>query len=408
VMASDQAEGEKKVIRAGCGLRERRLTLERAPRLICDVIDDAVCHVEGAKTSAGPVLPRRHPAQELQTPGAVVSVWGSETAEKDKYVPFFAQKSINFDGQLSRMKHRLGIMSHRGHKPEQPNQDEFFVLARADSVLLGVLDGHGPDGHDVAHFAQEHLPTHVMEDLRKDRESWQPAVTAAVTRLCKEAKEDPEMCKKSENSGCTITLLLLDRPDAAGNKLRVRCAHLGDSIAVVASRKSKEDSWTVTQLTDIHRPDRKDEMIRIQKAGGTVIMEEDGSSGRLAADGWTLAMSRCFGDFHAHVHGLSCEPEFAADVELDVDHENLILVCSDGVWDVMPPAQAVHIVGKFKPDEAQSAVEKLVSKAQLRWQECSDVVDDITAVLLWPVFGEGLGAVKEDHSEDAEEKVEAP
>lgn len=40
------------------------------------------------------------------------------------------------------MRHCLGVVSHRGHKPEQPNQDEFFVLVRKQSVFMGILDGH--------------------------------------------------------------------------------------------------------------------------------------------------------------------------------------------------------------------------------------------------------------------------
>eukprot|EP00930_Biecheleria_cincta_P040137 TRINITY_DN27529_c1_g1_i1.p1 TRINITY_DN27529_c1_g1~~TRINITY_DN27529_c1_g1_i1.p1 ORF type:complete len:411 (+),score=83.16 TRINITY_DN27529_c1_g1_i1:30-1235(+) len=392
-------DGDKKITRKSLGLRSRALTVECRRRVITDVIEESVhtfSEDAGGSMASGKVLSRRHPAQELQTPGAVVSIWGKETEEKDVFAPFFSQKGINFDGELRRMKHHVGVVSQRGHKPEQPNQDEFFMLARAESVLFGVLDGHGQEGHDVAHFAQERLPANVMEGVRQDSESWQPSVKAAVEKLCKQAGDDAAAAEKADQSGCTLTVLMLDSPTESGNSLRLRCAHLGDSVAVLAKRKSAADSWEVIQLTDIHRADREDERRRIEAAGGSIMEAAHGECSRLVLDNGSIAITRSFGDFHAHRSGLSCEPEFADDIILEPDYECFILVCSDGVWDVMPPAQAVNLVGKFKPQEAQNAVEKLVSKSQLKWQEHSDVVDDITALLLWPTFGTGLEAVGED------------
>jgi len=381
----DDVKVERKVGRFG-----RRLTVDTHSRVISDLVDDP--------KRAGPVEMKRHPAQDLQTPGAVVSIWGSAPNDKDVYVPYFAQKGMNVDGKLSRMKHQMGVLSHRGHKLDQPNQDEFFVLARADSVLLGVLDGHGVDGHDVAHFAQEHLPSNVIEGLRQDLESWKTSVPSAVKKLCQQAAEG-EISKKAENSGCTVSLVMLDRAKSS-SKLRLRCAHLGDSIAVLAKRDQGSESWKAIELTEAHRADREDERQRIEAAGGTVIPAEGDECARLDAAIGSIAVSRSFGDHHARRYGLSAEPEIAEDIELDDSADYFILVCSDGIWDVMPPSQAVNLVGKFLPSEAQKAVEKLVSKAQLKWQQSGDIVDDITALLLWPAFGEGLEAVSEDKAVD--------
>jgi serine/threonine protein phosphatase PrpC len=326
---------------------------------------------------------KSHPAQSVETPGQVVSIWGSIPRLEDKFVPYFAQKNINFDGDLSRMRHRVGIVSHRGLKPESPNQDDFFVLARKERIMFGVLDGHGPLGHDVAHFAQEHLPKLIMERLRQDGEAWSEAVTQSVKELVTKARA--EVPDKAEISGTTVSIAMLDREGGASEgPMRLRCAYLGDSIAICAKRKGKEP-WQVTQLTDIHRPDREDEAKRIEEKGGKVREGRGaGNPARLLTTEWNLAMSRSFGDFHAVPFGLSNEPEFSGDEVLEPDEQHLVLVASDGVWDVIPPAQAVQLVAKFKPDEAQLAVEKLIAKAQLRWQQQEDVVDDITAVLIWP------------------------
>merc|ERR1719314_32296 len=127
-------------------------------------------------------------------------------------------------------------MSHRGHKPEIPNQDDFFVLARAESVLLGVLDGHGPDGHEVAHFAQQRLPTRITEALRQDPEAWEKSVSSSVEFICGEAKK--ELPNKAEYSGSTVSIAMIDRASPSA-PVRLRSAFLGDSIVVTAKRKKK-------------------------------------------------------------------------------------------------------------------------------------------------------------------------
>mmetsp|Transcript_12649 Transcript_12649/g.39507 ORF Transcript_12649/g.39507 Transcript_12649/m.39507 type:complete len:212 (+) Transcript_12649:2-637(+) len=206
-----------------------------------------------------------------------------------------------------------------------------------------------------------------------------------------------ELGAKAENSGTTATLLMLDEPGngTLGGSMRLRCAFLGDSIAVWARRKTRSSAWEVTQLTDIHRPDREDEAKRIMLAGGRVSLGQGREPSRLITPEWGLAMSRSIGDFHALPYGLSNAPEFAAEVTLEPDYEHMILACSDGVWDMIEPKQAVKFVGRFSPDEAQVAVERLVSKAQRRWQETEAIVDDITAVLIWPGFGEETTEVEE-------------
>jgi len=364
----------------------RRLTVECSRRLIDDFIEDKKQNCK----------PQQHPAQSIQTPGAVLSVWGAATGECDKFLPYFAQKPVNFDGEISSMKHRMGICSHRGFKPDSPNQDDFFALSRDDSLLFGVLDGHGSNGHDVSHWAQEHLPTLIMERLRQSPDAWDKVVATSIRDLCTRARE--ELASKAISSGTTVTLAMLDQVGAkycsetntaaalgdVPRPMRLRCAFLGDSVAVHAKRKGRSSPWQVASLVDIHRPDRVDEKARIEAAGGIVRAARDGGPARLITREWGLAMSRSFGDFGAVPFGLSSEPEFAAEVTLDLDHEHLVLACSDGVWDVISPAQAVKFVGKFRPEEAQLAVERLVTKAQLRWQETEDVVDDITAVLVWP------------------------
>lgn len=364
--------------------RTRSLAVECPPACRTNLIGDMICK-DGLKSKRNSCTREQHPAQACQTPGVVMSVWGSGTTDMDHFAPYFSQKHINFDGELRTMNHRIGVMSHRGKKPEYPNQDDFFVLAREESLLFGVLDGHGPNGHDIAHFAQEMLPGCIVERLRQGSLSWDQIVHASFGELTRHLRED--LSEKAETSGSTVSIALLDRENGVG-PLRLRGAFLGDSIVAHARRSSKDEPWEVKLLIDTHRPDREDECARIEAAGGDVLYPEvEGDPARLVTPEWRLAMSRSAGDFHAEPFGLSSQPELMTEIQFDDEGEHLILCCSDGIWDVLPPSQAVDFVARFPPEDAQLAVERLVTKAQRRWQEQGDVVDDITAILIWPAAG---------------------
>eukprot|EP00927_Polykrikos_kofoidii_P048465 TRINITY_DN42740_c0_g1_i1.p1 TRINITY_DN42740_c0_g1~~TRINITY_DN42740_c0_g1_i1.p1 ORF type:complete len:504 (-),score=80.03 TRINITY_DN42740_c0_g1_i1:111-1454(-) len=364
---------------ASLGVRRSsgRLSLEsRCGRLLDHLADEA---------SPGRLRSKQHPAQAEQTPGLVVSVWGQETGRNDCFMPYFARKPMNFDGELSTITHAIGVMSHRGHKVHSPNQDEFFLLGRRESLLFGVFDGHGEEGHDVAHFCQTRLPTYLVKELRKggggDVVDWHGAVRNAFGELC--SCVESELEEKARNSGTTASVVMLDRPaGATTGPLRLRSAFLGDSSVVQASRSLKSSGWSIKMKTDNHRPDREDEAHRILNAGGSIVPGYGDHCARLECETISLSMSRALGDNSAVQGGLSHEPEIPEELMLSEDEEHMILVCSDGIWDVIPPAQAVQFVGKFKAEQAQLAVERLVAKAQLRWQEGQTVVDDITAILV--------------------------
>merc|ERR1712232_1169779 len=99
----------------------------------------------------------------------------------------------------------------------------------------------------------------------------------------------------------------------------------------------------------------------IENLGGTVLESSgEGHPARLKSKYYDLAMSRAMGDFSAECAGLCSEPEVGIEMILDSEDEHMILACSDGVWDVVTPQQAVQLVAKFNPQDAQNAVEKLV------------------------------------------------
>jgi len=299
------------------------------------------------------------------------------------------------------LQHCVGVMCQRGFKPDMPNQDDCLVLGDVDWVLLGVFDGHGREGHHVSHFVQEHLPKHIMGRLiGKERrlQEWAEASKDAFQAVDDQLRAELPEQSFSSGTTCSVAILSEDSSSEEGaGLLRLRVAHVGDSSIIHGCRAAGASSWEATVLTDPHRPDRGDEAARIQSCGGhLLISEEPGVTARLCSDGFDLAMSRSLGDLHATPHGLSSEPEIGTEVTLKECDEHIILACSDGVWDVIQPVQACQIVAKFRPDEAQKAAEKMVQKAQVRWQEMTgDCVDDITVLLVRPVFRSSSERAKE-------------
>mmetsp|Transcript_94410 Transcript_94410/g.177741 ORF Transcript_94410/g.177741 Transcript_94410/m.177741 type:complete len:407 (+) Transcript_94410:134-1354(+) len=372
-------------------LERRRLTID------CRINELIELDIE---TESHHVTKKKHPAEEPFTPGAVVSIWGKETTEKDVFQPYFSEKAMNYDGneQFRKLPHSVGLLCQRGHKPDSPNQDDFFVLARQQWLIFGVLDGHGPMGHHVSHYVQEHLPCCILDRMKNSEDDWDASARAAFEEVTQKLGTDIE--DKVATSGSTATVALLSRDISGEGPLRLRCAFIGDSSIVHGWRNPDGGSWEVKLLSNIHRPDREDEAARIISCGGEVMASPGpGFPPRLMTPFMDLAMSRSFGDFYARGSGLISTPEVPEEVVLEENLDHIILVCSDGIWDVIEPVQAVQLVAKFSPAESQKAAEKLAHKAQHRWQEQEGggVVDDISVILVRP----GFAAVAESPAEES-------
>lgn len=112
---------------------------------------------------------------------------------------------------------------------------------------------------------------------------------------------------------------------------RIWIGNCGDSRAVLC-RAGK-----AMQLTEDHKPERKDEAERVEKAGGHVLYW---NGHRVMG---ILAMSRAIGD-----HGLRPyiipEPEVSV-VTRSADDEFLLLA-SDGLWDVMSNQEATDLASR--------------------------------------------------------------
>lgn len=319
-----------------------------------------------------------HPAAR-EADLTVASLCG-RVSEKDRYQPYFSGKRMDFSqlGQFEALPHKLGVHCQRGHKPDSPNQDDFFVLQTNTWLFCGVADGHGENGHKVSHFVQEQLPQAVLQRLKTENfTNWRTSVVGAVDEV--QSKLKLQIPDEATDSGSTASMVFLSK-DPEG-KWKLQSTFIGDSMIVYARRPKESLEFEVELVTSTHRPDRQDEFQRISLSNGQVILGDDPSApSRLRVPAGDMAMSRALGDLDAHQYGMSSEPEFPGEYCLQDEDEHLIILCSDGVWDMIKPREAVNIAAKF---EAQRAAERLAAKAQSRWQEEGGPhVDDITVIVV--------------------------
>ncbi|CAE7293156.1 PPC6-7, partial [Symbiodinium pilosum] len=263
-------------------------------------------------------------------------------------------------------------------------KDSWFCLKVEQYFsLYAVFDGHGSKGHKVSQFVKDNLPKLILMDERFGKGS------AELPEMLKENFQrtqdlivaSDKLGKLSASlSGTTATLVVHNHESK-----EITVAHVADSSSVLGRRKGTED-FEAVQLTRDHKPNLKDEKARIEKAGGTVVFDGYANHRIYARNARHpgLNMSRCLGDLLGHqTCGISAVPEVTQRT-LDPEDE-ILLLCSDGVWEFMAPLEAVKLCGAYAPEQAMQAADALAKESWDRWieEEGGTVVDDITVVLVY-------------------------
>ncbi|OWM75555.1 hypothetical protein CDL15_Pgr021719 [Punica granatum] len=137
-------------------------------------------------------------------------------------------------------------------------------------------------------------------------------------------------------------------------------ANVGDSRTVISI------AGKAIPLSEDHKPNRIDERKRIESAGGVIMW-----AGTWRVGG-VLAMSRAFGNRMLKQYVVA-EPEIQ-DQEVDEELE-LVILASDGLWDVVPNEDAVSIARA--EEEAEAASRKLTETAYTRGS-----ADNITCLVV--------------------------
>lgn len=361
---------------------------------------------EADQRPAGPVVSRRAPADRVLPQREIIQAMVSA---------------------------RCSVCSLKGNKSSSPNQDRGLCASLADGTcetaaeLLAVFDGHGEGGHMVAETSCEVLPKLFLRCLERASSSmahpvqgasrlpggaaqnpqeaagstcpdwWREASVAAFEEmhalleastarlLANEATHCARPLIDARTSGTTATVALL-LPDQ-----RLLLAHVGDSRAVFGSRRRCEGApWQAIELTRDHKPDLPDERVRIEETGAQVVTvgSPPNTTHRVFTphQAWpSINMSRSLGDLHAHSQGLSAAAEVNMVERLwhPGSEDAVIILGSDGVWDVIDAPTAVNLAA-LSLQRGNDPAAVIAQEAYERWVRRglqAGYSDDITAVV---------------------------
>ncbi|GLJ43956.1 hypothetical protein SUGI_0916320 [Cryptomeria japonica] len=215
--------------------------------------------------------------------------------------------------------------------------------------FFGVYDGHG--GAQASNFCKDRLHQALIEELQliangegsiidDDNQSWQRHWERALVNCFKkvdvEVGQDPnsrDECGNEEHMECCSEPVA---PETVGTtavvaivgSCQVIVANCGDSRAVLCR------AGRAIPLSVDHKPNRDDEMARIEAAGGKVIWW---NGFRVLG---VLAMSRAIGDRYL-------KPCIIPDPEITftqrAKEDECLILASDGLWDVISNEDACNL-----------------------------------------------------------------
>jgi serine/threonine protein phosphatase PrpC len=261
--------------------------------------------------------------------------------------------------------------------------------------FYAVYDGHG--GSQSALFSGKLLHKILVDQSEFAAGDYEAALRNAYRVMDQQIMVQSE--KHRWNDGTTaVTVLVVEET--------LYIANVGDSEAVLGtsspsppqtSTTAPTTTTTITNqgttiptttppisavlLTQNHKPNSPDERHRIEQAGGVVIF------GRVLG---SLAVSRALGDFSfkapinkADKDFVSAVP-FVKKVQLKPQHDTLLVIACDGLWDVVTYEEAVMIAAEARQQgkTAQEAAKHLVQTGLIKGSQ-----DNLTIIVLylsWP------------------------
>ena len=269
------------------------------------------------------------------------------------------------------------------------NQDNFFIYKNLNDesnvLFIGVCDGHGLVGHDVSKFLISNLPKNLNTALKKTnkyishKETLYSTLKQVFIDTNKALCNNPSIDTKFSGSTC-VTIIL--------TKNKIISANAGDSRAVMG--RYINGKWINIDLSHDQKPNNPGEKERILAHGGRIEAYKDENGGDFGPPRvWLknedipgLAMSRSFGDEVAASVGTISEPEIE-EYEITED-DKFIIIASDGIWEFISSQECVEFIKDFyEKKDLKGCLKFLLNESSKRWIKEEEVIDDITAVLIF-------------------------
>ena len=218
-------------------------------------------------------------------------------------------------------------------------------------AFFGVFDGHA--GSKASEYCSQHILDCIVKGLGGDvqepsHEALKKAIGEGFLSLDEEMKNTKEW-ETGQNRGGTTAITVMITPD------KIIFGNCGDSRGLFCR------NGEVLFETKDHKPVNEIERRRIEKAGGSVMMQRVNGS---------LAVSRALGDFEFKLNHdrspveqlVSPEPDMTV-FERDHAMDHYVFLACDGVYDVMTNEEIVKFINK------KLKIEDDLTKI------CSDLID---------------------------------
>ncbi|XP_051225244.1 probable protein phosphatase 2C 8 [Lolium perenne] len=331
--------GERRLVTVARTARRRRLELRRLGRTVSSAAED-----EGAKR----VRPAPDGGSEEDTTDSVRVAPGDGMG-----VACVSHGAVSVIGRRREMEDAVAVAppflaekaAAEGSGDAENGQEGFFA----------VYDGHG--GSRVAEACRERMHVVLAEEVRRlrrrvgsewqggasddDGARWKEAMAACFARVDGEvgADDDDTDAASEQTVGSTAVVAVV-------GPRRIVVANCGDSRAVLSR------GGAPVPLSSDHKPDRPDELERVEAAGGRVI---NWNGYRILG---VLATSRSIGDYYLKPYVIA-EPEVT--IMDRTDKDEFLILASDGLWDVMSNDIACKIARNCLSGRAASKYPESVS-----------------------------------------------
>lgn len=297
----------------------------------------------------------------------------------DKFFNNEPQPSLTEQAQPNSLPSRCtaGTATLLGGKRNQEDVSlykQMSMQSPEDSELFGVLDGHA--SARCAMNIASHLPQNIENRFKTYSRFMKPEV--ALWNAGKIGCVDASMQAKNDGagyeSGTTFCGVLIQQET-------LTFINSGDSRGIIVNNNGE-----VIQMTEDAKPGDERYKKSIEKRQGVVIKDPKREIYRVGAN---YASARGLGD--GMMAGISARPKLT---ECAKETTNMIILASDGVWDVATSqqigelAQALYDEGK-SPIQIADIISQLVlhtyqNIARLGRYDLSRVGDNITVTVIFP------------------------
>lgn len=242
----------------------------------------------------------------------------------------------------------------------RPYMEDFVYIIdgfnSGNNGLFTLYDGHG--GTTPANYLTARFPEIFKQFLRETNKNTEKALHYAFQK----ADDELKILKESNDVGTTLTVVYIEQclDVILGQKKIVHCANVGDSRAILISKKGP------TRLSYDHKATDEKEVLRVKSVGGVVF------NGRIMGQ---LAVSRALGDHNLKKHGLSSTPSITKQILNSADL--FIVICSDGVWDVVNDQEMFTLVTSNNKLNCEELSELIVNESLKRGS-----IDNISCIVI--------------------------